>query len=597
MTERSKVLTLAANLELPLDAATRRLAILAMSGAGKSNVAVVLAEQMADAGIPWVAIDPKGDWWGVRSSKSGKGPGLQIPILGGSHGDVPLEPGAGKVIADLIHAQRLTCVLDVSEFDERQQLWGFLADFGNELLRLHKRTPQVHHLFLEECDEYIPQKASEKGNQVKCLGVWQRVVKKGRTLGLGSTQITQRNASLNKDTLYMAELLIAMRVTGKGDREAVRGWVEYHNASDEIVDSLPTLQDGEGWVSSPAWLRETKRVRFHRRRTFDSGSTPVLLEGAAPAATLADVDLEALRTRMATTIEKAKADDPAELRKRIAQLERELKAKPAAAPATVTREQIVEMRVEVPILTAPQVQKLEAAVARIQKALEQAAGAVDRLVIERGELGKIGHEIQVAIAQACGPTSQARRVQTSAVAPGRVSPPQTRPQNPTSPTRLLRLPSGSATGVEIGKGERACLIAIAQHDQGVTREQLTVLTGYKRSTRNTYLQRLGSWGYIAEQGDVVHATATGVAVLGSDFEILPTGTALLEHWRGRLPKGERECLEVAIAAYPDGVPRDAISEATGFARSSRNTYLQRLSARKLVEFSGDSVRASAMLFD
>src|SRR6185437_854427 len=216
---------------------------------------------------------------------------------------------------------------------------------------------------------------------------------------------------------------IAMRVTGKGDREAVRGWVEYHNASDEIVDSLPTLQDGEGWVSSPAWLRETKRVRFHRRRTFDSGSTPVLLEGAAPAATLADVDLEALRTRMATTIEKAKADDPAELRKRIAQLERELKAKPAAAPATVTREQIVEMRVEVPILTAPQVQKLEAAVARIQKALEQAAGAVDRLVIERGELGKIGHEIQVAIAQACGPTSPARRVQTSAVAPGRVSPP------------------------------------------------------------------------------------------------------------------------------------------------------------------------------
>src|SRR5687768_6885833 len=120
------MLKLADHLSLPLDAVTRRLAILAMSGAGKSNVAVVMAEAMFDAGIPWVVIDPKGDWWGVRSNKSGKGPGLSVPIFGGLHADVPLEPSAGKMIADLIVDQRLTCVLDVSEFEERQGLWGFL---------------------------------------------------------------------------------------------------------------------------------------------------------------------------------------------------------------------------------------------------------------------------------------------------------------------------------------------------------------------------------------------------------------------------------------------------------------------------------------
>jgi len=78
-----RTLRIATNYTLPLDAATRRMAILAMSGAGKSNAAVVLAEAMFDAGIPWVAIDPKGDWWGVRSSKSGKGPGLPIPSSAG----------------------------------------------------------------------------------------------------------------------------------------------------------------------------------------------------------------------------------------------------------------------------------------------------------------------------------------------------------------------------------------------------------------------------------------------------------------------------------------------------------------------------------
>lgn len=320
----TKTIQLSPDLRLPLDAATRRLAILAMSGAGKSNVAVVMAEQMYDAGIPWVAIDPKGDWWGVRSSKDGKGPGLPVPIFGGLHGDIPLEASAGKVIADAIVDQRLTCVLDISEFPSRQQQWGFLIDLGETLLR---RNREALHLFIEEADEILPQKLSEKGNLPKCLGVWQRVVKRGRFRGIGSTQITQRNASLNKDTLYMAEALIAMRVVGKADREAVRGWVEYHNASKEIIDSLPTLPDGMGWVSSPAWLKETKRVQFARRRTFDSGATPVHLQGRTAPTKLADVDLGALQKKMAETIERAKADDPALLHMKIRELEREVRSR------------------------------------------------------------------------------------------------------------------------------------------------------------------------------------------------------------------------------------------------------------------------------
>ena len=40
-------------------------------------------------------MDPKGDWWGLRAAADGKGPGLPIVIVGGEHGDVPLEVGAG----------------------------------------------------------------------------------------------------------------------------------------------------------------------------------------------------------------------------------------------------------------------------------------------------------------------------------------------------------------------------------------------------------------------------------------------------------------------------------------------------------------------
>jgi hypothetical protein len=51
------------------------------------------------------------------------------------------------------------------------------------------------------------------------------------------------------------------------------------------------------------------------------------------------------------------------------------------------------------------------------------------------------------------------------------------------------------------------------------------------------------------------------------------------------------------SAYPAIVQRGWIDTETGYKRSSRDTYLQRLSARELISTSGDGVQASADLFD
>ena len=114
--------------------------------------------------------------------------------------------------------------------------------------------------------------------------------------------------------------------------------MSFSGENPQIVEDLPGLADGEAWVWSPNWLRTTKRIRFRRRRTFDSGATPKVGASKRPPATLADVDLGALTERMSETIERAKADDPKELRKRIATLEREAQQRPT--------EQITETVVE-----------------------------------------------------------------------------------------------------------------------------------------------------------------------------------------------------------------------------------------------------------
>src|SRR5579859_4866810 len=112
----SKGLHVGGGLVLPLDTITQSIALLAVRRAGKSNAAAVIAEEMFRAGLPWAAIDPKGDWWGLRSSADGGGPGLSVPIFGGLHGDMPLTPESGHLIAELIAGENLTCILDVSEF-------------------------------------------------------------------------------------------------------------------------------------------------------------------------------------------------------------------------------------------------------------------------------------------------------------------------------------------------------------------------------------------------------------------------------------------------------------------------------------------------
>jgi len=261
------MLKLADNLSLPLDAVTQTFGILAVRGAGKSNTAAVMAEQMFRSRLPFVVVDPVGAWWGLRSSADGQGPGLAIPVFGGRRGDVPLEKTAGNMIADIVVDERLSCVLDCAEFSEGDKI-KFLIDFAE---RLYRRNQDPLHLFLEEADDYAPQRPFRE--QARLLRSWENIVRRGRARGLGITMITQRSAALNKNVLTQIETLIVLRTTAPNDRKAISAWVEYHGQGTELLQSLPELGAGEAWIWSPSWLKTLKRAQINRRSTFVSGDT------------------------------------------------------------------------------------------------------------------------------------------------------------------------------------------------------------------------------------------------------------------------------------------------------------------------------------
>jgi DNA helicase HerA-like ATPase len=247
-------LHLADNLSLPIEAITQTFGVLGMRGSGKSNAAVVLAEELFRVGLHWVAIDPKGDWWGVRSSMDGKDPGLPVVVFGGRHADVPLEPNSGPLVADMVIDQTMTCVIDLSEFTEGEKI-RFLAGQGRDdgfAYRLYRRKSEDQpptHLFLEEADDYLPQKAMR--DKAKLLHDCTKLFLWGRSRGVGGTLITQRSARLHKDALSQIGTLVVFRTGDPRDQKAILDWVKYHGQSEEVMESLSGLGDGECWVWSP----------------------------------------------------------------------------------------------------------------------------------------------------------------------------------------------------------------------------------------------------------------------------------------------------------------------------------------------------------
>jgi len=584
-------LKLAADLKLPLDVVTQTMAILAKRRAGKSYTMRRLAEQLVKASQQVVVVDPKGDQWGIRSSADGKGPGLPLIIIGGERGDVPLEVGAGEVVAKLIVEERVSAVLDLSLFRKRE-VATFMQEFLENVYRLKAReifrTPMM--LVVDEADAIAPQKPMP--GEERMLGAIEDIVRRGGQRGIGCVLVTQRSAVLNKNVLTQAQILVALRTIAPQDLKAMKEWIDVHGEEAErkvLMESLPSLPVGDAWFWSPGWPTNDgifQRVHVLPIETFDSGATPKPGEKRHEPKMVAEVDLDALKRQMAATIEKAKADDPKELRKKIAELERQVRAAGAAqiSRSTEKRQEQQPKVIEKPVLKDGQIDKVHHLSAMLAERAIKIFGPLQKIA---DQLTAASNDIAAAVALTRQPAAASTRVQPAC----RIL--------DTIPARVRKLPDVIHTAERNGylpPGEKATLIAAAQYPNGLTREQASILTGYKRSSRDAYIQRLIGRGYVIVAGGNIVATDVGVAALGSDYEPLPTGEALQAYWLNKLPPGEKAVLEAVIRKYPNDLDVELIDESTGYKRSSRDAYIQRLVARQLVSRERGTVRASEVLF-
>lgn len=606
------MIKLSKNLQLPIDAVTQTFCILAKRGVGKTHTASVMAEEMLKAGQPIVVYDPTGAWFGLKSSKDGKKPAYPVVIFGGEHADIPLEETAGATIANVIVERRFPAVLDCSLLRKGARI-RFMTDFCETLY--HKNREPIH-FFIDEGQTIAPQNLRAMPEAARLLGAMEDILLQGRRRGLGCTVISPRPAVLNTNIRSACEVIIAMQIIGPHDRKAISEWVDLHGDDEkkakEMMSSISSLARGEAWVWSPAWLGIFKRVKFRDRETFDSSATPTVGGKVIGPSMMAEVNIHELGQQILETVERAKADDPKELRRKIGalmrdvdELKRQLEQRPVEA-------QGLEVPIEVPAFSACQMLRLEDITTELMARFQTIHEGLASIGVSMNTGQRALDEISATIRECCESVNNSQQNRRNNLHQNRQ--PERKPlsQNVNgraaqiipAKSELNRTLDGIAThgrtadsACALPKGERAILTACAQYEGGVDKSQLSILAGFKRSSRDAYLARLRGKGYISTTtGGFIVATDTGIDALG-DFEPLPTGKELQSYWMQRLPEGEKAILFILINNYPQAVDREAISAATDYRRSSRDAYISRLASRKLVDITGPGmVRAADMLF-
>ncbi len=562
-------------LRLPLSFVTSTQAILAQKGKGKTYAASVEAEELLDDGQQIVAIDPTDAWYGLRSSPDGRSTGYPIAVFGGDHGDIALEPAGGAVLAEAIVRERFSAIICTDLMTKGQES-RFVADF---LETLYRKNREAMHLFIDEADIFAPQ--APQGDVMRTCGATDDIVRRGRKKGIGCTLITQRASVINKNVLSQADMILALGCSHPLDLDAIDKWVR-SNAdpaiAKQMLASLPSLPRGDAWAWNPT-ASIFKRITIRERRTFDSGATPKAGEKKHEPKILAPVDITRLGASMAAVAQRQRENDPKALKARVAELEATIAA---GVPKPTAKVVEVDKVIEKPVIKDQQL-------ARIEKMLKSGETIADRaLKMHTGldtfmsTLAERLLELRQAIAStktpafvSCEPAKVSKDLTLTVMCSGRE----------VNRTRHVLTPGEKIDGA-LSKCERAIMIALAQHPDGLTRKQVLIFTGYRHSgTTTTAFARLIAEEYVETRQGLLVATPRGLITLGP-YEKLPVGDALrasLLNGHSDLSTMEQALLRRVCEVYPNPIDRTAArgdyahsgSTTTAFARLIALNYIKK----------------------
>lgn len=605
--------TIDIGITIPLKKLLRtRLLVQASSGGGKSWLLRRLAEQIMKKKIQVILIDPEDEFFTLREK-------YPFALISKEGGDIPLNIRYAEALAHKLLETNLSAILALYELDlaDRQL---FVNKFLTALVNSPRKLWHDVVIIIDEADEYAPE-----GKENQSTKAMVRLASRGRKRGFSVFMATQRIAKLSKGA--SADLINKLvGLTGQ-DTDRRRAADELGLATKEDRNSLLKLQPGNFYACGPALgyeitsfkvsKTETRHVDPDDHKNLSIPTPKAIMKILSHLSNIPEeaekdlvtkkqyeAEIERLKKELKTEkgVKQMYKTDPNHLSvaldKQKKSLETEFQRKYKAL--TVECQKLIDAAGKTDIQSTGKwkkfVQDLSKKYSAIISTYNKKIIAISTILKELSttndsldDLKPPGDMVLPKLDFASLPEYKVNLPITFTHDKGSAS--KGTAQKPNKP-------ASNGNTVDLPPGEAAILIALAQFGHTLDRNQLTVLTGYKKSTRDAYILRLKDKGYVYQDGIKVGATDEGIAFLGDDYQPLPTGDELRQHWFDNLPEGESKILQVLIGIYPEAISRDEISEQTGYKKSTRDAYLLRMTSKEILEFPAKGmVKASDNLFD
>ena len=509
----------------PVELGSQGNAILGIRDSGKSYTATKLAEELYDAGVPFIAFDPIGVWRYMRVP--GKAKGYPIVVAGGQEGDLPLSPASAPMIVEAAMKNGVSLVIDLFDINLSKADWKRIVRDCVRLLLHRNKEYGLRHIFLEEAAEFAPQMVRDGDVYAEI----EKLARMGGNSRLGYTLVNQRAQELNKAVLELCDNLFLHRQKGKNALDSLKKWLELAGAAGgEVMRTLPTLPQGDcwAWMSSsdtPILVHVPEKNSLHPDRRLMHGDAGAVAQKAVSVGKF----VKALEKTLPRLEEETKANDPKALRSEIDRLKRQIAAaERSKAPLWPDqRDQVRQLREDLGI----------------------ANKRADALQIRIDQVAKaIGAPLPSSAVQSLPPTAVL--------------------QEKRGPTRIVRhepRPAISEKDSSDGSVPHGCakpLAALASaYPGGMTESQWATSAGYKKSggTWCEYRRRLVRAGMIEQRNGLWHATELGAEAAG-DVELPPPpGPDLARWWAGKI-HGTPKLVEQLIESYPTPLSRDELAD-------------------------------------
>lgn len=542
--------------------ATQANAILGIKGSGKTTTAKVIAEQMLEAEIPIIVLDPIGMWRYLKVPKEKGGKAYRVVVAGGQAGDLPLTPSTAPEIVRSAIKSNIPLIIDLYDMKLSKADWRRIVKSTCEILLFENKG--VRHLFLEEAAEYVPQIIRD----ADVYAAVEKLCRMGGNASVGTTLINPRAQEVNKAVLELCELLILMRQKGSHAMAAIDKWLTMAQDVKNVAKTMASFGAGEAFVwpesSEPVRTQFPNCITFHPDR-----KKPDMPRGSIPENVTAFVD--ALRANLGNIEAELKANDPAELKRQVAEFKRKLEiAERNLANAKPSEPE------KVPVLDSVTLKFLNAVQKECGDAMRQSATQTSILEAMHNDIVKI-------------------RVSAQESAAPRTTAPVLMKRGPLTPINSHALDSaryGATKGDDsISPVGQKILNAIAELEslsvERPVREMVALMAGYTNLTSTGYVKAVGllrTGGYVDyPDSDTIGFTDSGRNA--AHFPDRPRSSEEIQRRVCDLIGGKSaEILKPLIAAYPNALLRQDVAAAANYTNLTSTGFVKAVGRLRTLGF-------------